>query len=59
MNNNVRKYPPKSTIVPLQLDVKTAFLDGELKETIYIHLPEGYRDSHKVTYLKWYIYGLT
>jgi hypothetical protein len=44
--------------VSQQLDVKAAFLYGELKETIYMHLPEGYRDGNKVAHLKRCIYGL-
>jgi hypothetical protein len=44
--------------VPQQLDVKAAFLYGELKETIYMRLPEGYRDGNKVAHLKRCIYGL-
>jgi hypothetical protein len=44
--------------VPQQLDVKAAFLYGELKQTIYMHLPEGYRDGNKVAHLKRCIYGL-
>jgi hypothetical protein len=41
-----------------QLDIEAAFLYGELKETIYIRLPEGYRDGNKVAQLKMCIYGL-
>jgi hypothetical protein len=44
--------------VPLQLDVKAAFLYGELNETIYMRLPEGYRDGIKVAHLMRCIYGL-
>jgi hypothetical protein len=44
--------------VPQQLDVKAAFLYRELKETIYMRLPEGYRDGTKVAHLKRCIYGL-
>jgi hypothetical protein len=44
--------------VSQQLGVKSAFLYGELKETSYMSLPEGYRDRHKVADLKRYIYGL-
>jgi hypothetical protein len=41
-----------------QLDVKAAFLYGELHEIIYIHLPKGYRDRKKVAHPKRCIYGL-
>ena len=45
-----------------QLDVETAFLYGELKEEIYMHLPEGYfhqeRRLGKVCRLKRSIYGI-
>jgi hypothetical protein len=44
--------------VPQQLDVKAACLYGQLKETIYIRCPEGYRDCNKVAHLKRYIYRL-
>jgi hypothetical protein len=44
--------------VPKQLDVKAAFLYGELKETIYMRLPEGYWDGNKVAHLKRCTYGL-
>jgi hypothetical protein len=47
-----------NSFVPQQLDIKAAFLYGELKETIYMYLPEGYRDGNKVAHLKRYIYGL-
>ena len=43
---------------PHQLDVKTAFLYGILKEEIYMHLPEGSRIDGKVAKLKRCIYGL-
>jgi hypothetical protein len=43
---------------PHQLDVKTAFLYGILKEDIYMHLPEGSRIDGKVAKLKRCIYGL-
>jgi hypothetical protein len=45
--------------VPLQLDIKAAFLYGEPNETMFMHLPEGYRDGNKVAHLKKCIYGLT
>ena len=42
-----------------QLDVKTAFLHGNLKETIYMNQPEGFEEGeNKVCLLKKYLYGL-
>lgn len=43
---------------PRQLDVKTAFLYGILKEEVYMHLPEGSREDGKVARLKRCLYGL-
>lgn len=42
------------------LDVTTAFLNGHLKENIFMHLPEGFsvKDSNKVLKLKKAVYGL-
>jgi hypothetical protein len=44
--------------VSLQLDVKAGFLYSELKETIYMHLSEGYKDGNKVVHLTRCIYAL-
>ncbi|KAL6316150.1 hypothetical protein AAG906_015980 [Vitis piasezkii] len=44
-----------------QMDVKTAFLNGELKEDVYMTQPEGYTsmsDHNKVCKLRRSIYGL-
>ena len=43
-----------------QLDIKTAFLNGELEETIYMKQPKGYEEgtSDTVCHLKKSLYGL-
>ena len=42
-----------------QFDVKTAFLNGELEETIFMEQPEGYEDGTKrVLRLSKSLYGL-
>ena len=44
-----------------QLDIKNAFLHGDLQEEVYIEQPSGYvaqGESHKVCRLKKVIYGL-
>ena len=44
-----------------QMDVKTAFLNGFLKEELYMMQPEGFVDpkgANKVCKLQWPIYGL-
>ncbi|GKA19285.1 retrovirus-related pol polyprotein from transposon TNT 1-94 [Tanacetum coccineum] len=48
-------------ITVYQMDVKTAFLNGELKEEVYVHQPEGFVDPerpHHVYRLKKVLYGL-
>lgn len=44
-----------------QLDVKSAFLNGKLKEEVYVHQPQGFvieGKEHKVYRLKKALYGL-
>lgn len=44
-----------------QLDVKSAFLHGDLKETVYVEQPEGYiktGEEHKAYKLKKALYGI-
>ena len=44
-----------------QMDVKTAFLNGYLKEELYMMQPEGFvnpKDANKVCKHQWSIYGL-
>ena len=43
---------------PQQCDVKSAFLYGDLKEEIYMELPEGHRQAGKVARLNKCLYGL-
>ncbi|GKF07374.1 retrovirus-related pol polyprotein from transposon TNT 1-94, partial [Tanacetum coccineum] len=44
-----------------QMDIKTAFLNGPLKEEVYVNKPDGFVDPHhpdKVYHLKKALYGL-
>ena len=41
-----------------QMDVVTAFLNGTLKEEIFMSLPEGYETSGEVAHLLKSLYGL-
>ena len=43
---------------PQHLDVKTAFLYGELEEELYMFLPDGYTNNSQIVRLKKSIYGL-
>lgn len=48
-------------LVVFQLDVKSAFLNGELTEAVYVEQPEGYvqkKEEHKVLKLRKALFGL-
>nr|GEW06462.1 Gag-Pol polyprotein [Tanacetum cinerariifolium] len=54
-------YVAHKNIIIFQMDVKTAFLNGPLKEEVYVSQPEGFIDlefSNHVYRLKKSIYGL-
>ncbi|GJW75416.1 retrovirus-related pol polyprotein from transposon TNT 1-94 [Tanacetum coccineum] len=49
-------------IIIYQMDVKTAFLNGKLREEVYVSKPEGFVDQDNPTHvykLKKALYGLT
>nr|GEX15696.1 ribonuclease H-like domain-containing protein [Tanacetum cinerariifolium] len=41
-----------------QLDVKNAFLNGDLSEAVYMHQPPGLKQTPRVFLLQWSLYGL-
>ena len=50
---------PSHGLVVCQMDVKGAYLNGTLKEKVYMHQPIGYEDgTGRVCLLKQTIYGL-
>nr|GEY07560.1 integrase, catalytic region, zinc finger, CCHC-type, peptidase aspartic, catalytic [Tanacetum cinerariifolium] len=64
LKNKARIFIANATsknITIYQMDVKTAFLNGELKEEVYVSQPEGVVDPNHPTYvyrLKKALYGL-
>ncbi|GKD44408.1 retrovirus-related pol polyprotein from transposon TNT 1-94 [Tanacetum coccineum] len=58
---DVLKNKASKNITIYQMDVKTAFLNGELKEEVYVSQPEGFVDPENLTHvyrLKKALYGL-
>ncbi|GJT30895.1 uncharacterized mitochondrial protein-like protein [Tanacetum coccineum] len=54
-------YATHKSFLVYQMDVKTAFLNGPLKEEVYVNQPEGFVEPHhpdKVYRLKKALYGL-
>nr|GEU76041.1 retrovirus-related Pol polyprotein from transposon TNT 1-94 [Tanacetum cinerariifolium] len=54
-------YATHKSFIVYQMDVKTAFLYGPLKEEVYVNQPDGFVDpyhSDKVYHLKKALYGL-
>ena len=41
-----------------QMDMITAFLNGDVDKEIYVEQPEGYKKNNKVCKLRWSLYGL-
>ncbi|GKE93126.1 retrovirus-related pol polyprotein from transposon TNT 1-94, partial [Tanacetum coccineum] len=51
----------RKNLIIYQMDVKTAFLNGELKEEVHVCQPEGFIDPDHLTHvyrLKKALYGL-
>ena len=54
-------YAAHRNMVVYQMDVKTAFLNGELREEVYVSQPEGFVDPERPNHvyrLKKALYGL-
>ncbi|GJT01243.1 retrovirus-related pol polyprotein from transposon TNT 1-94 [Tanacetum coccineum] len=54
-------YAAQKSFPVYQMDVKTTFLNGPLKEEVYVNQPDGFVDPHhpdKVYHLKKALYGL-
>ncbi|GKD50248.1 retrovirus-related pol polyprotein from transposon TNT 1-94 [Tanacetum coccineum] len=54
-------YAAHKSFPVYQMDVKTTFLNGHLKEEVYVNQPDGFVDPHhpdKVYHLKKALYGL-
>ena len=54
-------YAASHNMIVYQMDVKTAFLNGELKEEVYVNQPEGFVDPERPNHvyrLKKALYGL-
>nr|GFC06148.1 integrase, catalytic region, zinc finger, CCHC-type, peptidase aspartic, catalytic [Tanacetum cinerariifolium] len=54
-------YAAHKSFLIYQMDVKTAFLNGPLKEQVHVNQPDGFVDPHhpeKVYHLKKALYGL-
>ncbi|GKE24327.1 retrovirus-related pol polyprotein from transposon TNT 1-94, partial [Tanacetum coccineum] len=58
---DVLKNKASKNMTIYQMDVKTAFFNGELKEEVYVRQPEGFVDPDHPTHvyrLKKALYGL-
>ncbi|GJU58927.1 retrovirus-related pol polyprotein from transposon TNT 1-94, partial [Tanacetum coccineum] len=54
-------YAAYKSFLVFQMDIKTSFLNGPLKEEVYVNQPDGFVDPHhpnKVYHLKKVLYGL-